>query len=214
MNTIRAILLSALISFVAACTQQQSSSTSRASASATQIESDFPVTAAPGNVDGSPKIVKKQLGQGAEQWGAEWEKDNQERQLVLSYVRAPDGIPKRAEAKQLFPRVFEQGLSLDKNEADVREEGSGQTQLWGLSGTWALGSELAERNPFASQAASYEGGKAPRGPERRYCAIFMTYESDGKEALSGMYCKVMPAGLTVSEADALGWLQGLQLTVQ
>lgn len=175
---------------------------------------ELPVAISLGAIDGSPR-VKSQKSSGGETWQMEWRKDDQERRLVLAVVEAKSGKKAflKRDADDMHEAVFEEGLTRDRAEADVREEDEGELEIWDGEAEWVLGSELAERAPSfeAALAETANGGqasgKAPRGPERNYCVSFTWLANNKQRAMGGAYCRVFPAGQTPTAEAMLTALQ-------
>lgn len=164
------------------------------------LANDAPVSISPSAIGGEPKIESKSMS-GGKMWQMKWRKDSDDRTLILVVVTASAG--KRATIKgdidDLFQVAFKEGLTEDKAEADVREEGNGELDIWDGEADWILGSELAERNPDFSLGDV--SSKAPRGPQRNYCVVFTWLSDDKSKSMGGAYCTVLPVGQsTTAEA--------------
>lgn len=151
--------------------------------------SDFPISISSEAVSSSLKIKVVDLPD-ARMWQMNWPRDAKERHLNILLVKANPG---KVAANQLNPETlhelsFREGLTEDRDEADVRMDDIGETEIWNGTARWLLGSELAERNPYETGGSST--GKASRGPERRYCLSFAWLEHDEIYSMGGAYCIV------------------------
>jgi hypothetical protein len=146
---------------------------------------DLPVTVDATAIGGNPKVKTQSTSAGSTTM-AEWRKDDQNRSLFLLVLEPKSGAKINPKLQPLFDAQFKEGLTVDKDEADVRDEGSGSLDVWGGHAEWMMGSERAEQNPLFSMDNT--SSKASRGDARRYCVQFV-WKGDGREAVAGSYCQ-------------------------
>lgn len=177
---------------------------------------DSPIVISGDAIGGSP-FTRFERSAGRDIWRMRWLWDDQKRLLVLTVVKSTSAgrtTYMKSVTENLHERIFDQGSTLDKDQADVRKEGDGSLEIWGGEAQWILGSELAGRSlSFADTAdeaaAKEQGGQVTRGPERNFCVSF-TWISEGKRRfVGGSYCKVFPVGQTPT-AEAMLTALGLQ----
>lgn len=175
------------------------------------LAEDLPVIVSPDAISSTPK-VRVQDEPAARLWMIGWPRDGAERSLNMVVVKPHPGIDaiNETDPSVMYRISFKEGLGEDRAEADVREEGSGESEIWGGTARWLLGSELAERAPVdlaAFLANNSNTAKAPRGPERRYCLSFAWLAADVSRSMNGAYCRVLPPSEVPTAADMLSDLE-------
>lgn len=165
----------------------------------------LPITVDAAAIGGTPK-VKTQTKGAASMTMAEWRRDQEGRSLVVVLVKPAPPVDNNTLLQKLYDTRFKEGLTTDKDEADVREEGRGSTSLWNGTVEWMMGSERAEQNPMFS--LDNTSNKASRGDARLYCVQFV-WKGDRPETMSGSYCQLPP-----SKPDAESMLRPLSITFQ
>src|SRR5690242_13409767 len=99
----------------------------------------LPITVDGAAVGGTPKIRTQTKGAATMTMG-EWRKDQQGRSLVVVLVKPAPPVDNDKILQKLYDTRFKEGLTTDKDEADVREEGTGSASLWNGKVEWMMGS--------------------------------------------------------------------------
>lgn len=166
-----------------------------------------PVTVAPGNVSGEPKVSTRDF-KGHTAWSMSWYRDAQGRELLVGFIEGLK-LPYREQQTQLL--MFAHDASSD-DEADVRPLVNGRAEpLWGLEVYWLAVSERAVMEPDPAKPETVKGNKLHRGEARRNCAVFTAHPPGPDATLVGAYCRDLAPDAAVSEADFRQWLQALDL---
>jgi hypothetical protein len=161
------------------------------------IADEFPLSVSRDAIDSDPEIEVAHLS-GGDRWIATWERDRAGRSLFLVVLKANgDSAPQPISVYELHDRVFKEGLTTDKNNADVRIDDSGEGDFWRGTVHWVLGSELAKIDP----GLSLSDGKSSRGPDRRYCVSFVW--THGELETAGVYCNILSPDRSASGEEML-----------
>lgn len=169
-----------------------------------------PVTVAPGNVSGEPKVSTRDF-KGHTAWSMSWYRDAQGRELLVGFIEGLK-LPYREQRTQLLK--FAHDASSD-DEPDVRPLINGRAeQLWGLDVYWLAVSERAVMAADPTKPETVKDGKLHRGAARRNCAVFTAYPPGPDATLVGAYCRDLAADVTVSEATFRQWLEALDLKLR
>ena len=169
-----------------------------------------PVTVAPGNVSGEPKVSTRDF-KGHTAWSMSWYRDAQGRELLVGFIEGLK-LPYREQRTQLLK--FAHDASSD-DEADVRPLINGHAeQLWGLDLFWLAVSERAVMEADPKKPETVKDGKLHRGAARRNCAVFTAHPPGPDATLVGAYCRDLAPDAAVSEAAFRQWLQALDLKLR
>jgi len=169
-----------------------------------------PVTVAPGNVSGEPKVSTRDF-KGHTAWSMSWFRDAQGRELLVGFIEGLK-LPYREQQTQLL--MFAHDASSDE-EADARPLINGRAeQLWGLDVYWLAVSERAVMAADPAKPETVKDGKLHRGAARRNCAVFTAHPPGPDATLVGAYCRDLAPDATVSEAAFRQWLEALDLKLR
>ena len=175
-----------------------------------QAEEQPPVTIAPGNVTGEPKISTR-LFQGHQAWSMIWARDAEGRELLVGYIEGLQ-MPYRDRRTEMLKFAHDESSD---DEPDLRPQIDGRAeQIWGLDVYWLAASERAVMPPDPANPETMKDRKLHRGNARRNCAVFTTYPPGPMATLVGAYCRDLAADVTVSEATFRQWLQALDLKLR
>lgn len=169
-----------------------------------------PVTIAPGNVAGEPKVSTRDF-KGHKAWSMSWYRDAEGRELLIGFIEELK-LPYREQRTEMLK--FAHDASSD-DKADLRQHIEGRAErIWGLEVYWLAASERAVMEPDPAKPETMKDGKLHRGDARRTCAIFTAYPPGPTATLVGAYCRDLAADAAVDEATFRQWLEALDLKLQ
>ena len=169
-----------------------------------------PVTVAPGNVSGEPKVSTRDF-KGHTAWSMSWFRDAQGRELLVGFIEGLK-LPYREQQTQLL--MFAHDASSDE-EADARPLINGRAeQLWGLDVYWLAVSERAVMAADPAKPETVKDGKLHRGDARRTCAVFTADPPGPTVTLVGAYCRDLAPDVAVDEATFRQGLEALDLKLR
>jgi hypothetical protein len=175
-----------------------------------RAEEQPPVTIAPGNVTGEPRISTRDF-QGHQAWSMIWARDAEGRELLVGYIEGLQ-MPYRERRTEMLKFAHDES---SEDEADLRPQIDGRSEaIWGLDVYWLAASERAVMAPDRTKPETMKDGKLHRGDARRNCVVFTAYPPKPTATLVGAYCRDLAADVTVSEATFRQWLEALDLKLR
>jgi hypothetical protein len=169
-----------------------------------------PVTVAPGNVSGEPKVSTRDF-KGHKAWSMSWYRDAQGRELLIGFIEGLE-LPYREQRAEMLKFAHD---ASSEDEPDLRPQIDGRAeQLWGLEVYWLAASERAVMEANPAKPETMKDGKLHRGEIRRNCAVFTARPPGPMATLVGAYCRDLASDAAVSEADFRQWLQALDLKLR
>lgn len=170
-------------------------------------EEQPPVTIAPGNVTGEPKVSVRYF-KGHQAWSMSWYRDAEGRELLVGFIEGL-ALPYREQRSEMLKFAHD---ASSPDEADLRPHIEGRAErIWGLEVYWLAASERAVMEPNPAKPETMKDGKLHRGAARRNCAVFTAHPPGPTATLVGAYCRDLVPDEVADEATFRQWLEALDL---